>query len=49
MICPRKIIWAGHVAHSRKITNTWNMLVRKSEEKRPLGIIGAEGTGINNE
>jgi hypothetical protein len=28
--------WAGHVAHMREMRNTYKILVRKPERKRPL-------------
>jgi hypothetical protein len=29
--------WVGHVAHMRAIINAYGILVKKSEEERPLG------------
>jgi hypothetical protein len=37
IIRPRIFIWVGHVASMGQITNAHNMLVGKSERKRPLG------------
>jgi hypothetical protein len=34
---PRRMKWAGHVASIGGMKNVYNILVGKSEEKRPLG------------
>jgi len=33
----RRMIWAGLLAHMQKMRNAYNILVGKSEGKRPLG------------
>jgi hypothetical protein len=37
MIKPRRMRWAGHVAHIGAKRNAYTILVRKPEGKRPLG------------
>jgi hypothetical protein len=37
IIKSRRMRWAGHVAQVGKKRNTYRLLVRKSEGKRPLG------------
>jgi hypothetical protein len=36
-IKPRRMIWAGHVAHMGEERKVYNVLVGKPEGKRPLG------------
>jgi hypothetical protein len=33
------MIWAGHLAHTAEIRNSFGILVGKTEGKRPLGKI----------
>jgi hypothetical protein len=37
IIKPRRMKWEGHVARMRETRNAYRILVRKPEEKRPLG------------
>jgi hypothetical protein len=37
VIKSRRMRWAGHVAHIGEVRNPYNILVRKSEGKKPLG------------
>jgi hypothetical protein len=37
VIMSRRMSWAGHVARMEEMGNVYNMLVRKSEGKRPFG------------
>jgi hypothetical protein len=37
MIKSRRMRWAGHVARMREKRNAYRILVRKPEDKRPLG------------
>jgi len=39
-IKPRRIRWAGHVAHMGEKSNEYRVLVDKPEEKRPFGRFG---------
>ena len=39
-IKPRKIRWAGHVAHMGEKSNEYRVLVDKPEEKWPFGRFG---------
>jgi hypothetical protein len=37
MIKSRRMIWVGHAFRMREMRNSYKILVRKREEKRPLG------------
>jgi hypothetical protein len=37
MVVSRRMRWAGHVARMGEKRNAYRILVRKPEEKRPLG------------
>jgi hypothetical protein len=37
VITSRGMRWAGHIAHMGEIKNTCEVLIRKSEWRRPLG------------
>jgi hypothetical protein len=34
---PKRIRWAGHVAHMAQMSNAQNILAEKPKEKKPLG------------
>jgi hypothetical protein len=37
VIKSRGMIWVGHVAHTGQMRNVYQIVVRKPEQKRPLG------------
>jgi hypothetical protein len=37
MIKPRRIRWAGHIAHTEQMRNSYKILARKPKGKSPLG------------
>jgi hypothetical protein len=37
VISSRRVTWAGHVARMEEMKNTYGILVKKREGKRPLG------------
>jgi hypothetical protein len=39
----RRIKWTGHAACMGEMRNAYNILVGKSEGKRPLGRLGIDG------
>ena len=43
VIKSRRMRWAGHVARKRESRGVYRVLVRKPEEKRPLGRPGVDG------
>jgi hypothetical protein len=43
VIKSRRMRWAGHVARKRERRGVYRVLVRKPEEKRPLGRPGVDG------